>query len=125
MDPIKLVQGDTRPQIVIDLKDQDGNPIDCSGGSVRMFFRKKGDSTVLSTITGTLLTGLKNADGSITTTAPYNVAGTGGRASFNWPAGALNVDPGPYEGEVEITFADATVQTVYDPIKFKLRADFA
>lgn len=123
-DRIKLVQGDTRPQIVISCKNQLGAAIPFPGGSVRLYFRAEGSTTVLQTITGTLLTGFVNDDGSITSTAPYDVAGSGGRASFNWPAGALNVDAGNYEGEVEITFADGTIQTVYDVLKFKLRADF-
>jgi hypothetical protein len=32
--------------------------------------------------------------------------------------------PGDYEGEIEITFVDTTVQTVYDLLKFKVREDF-
>jgi hypothetical protein len=121
---IRLVQGDTRPQVVISLKNQLGQAIPCNGGSVKFYFRAEGSSTVLATITGTLLTGFLNDDGSINTAAPYNVAGAGGRASFNWPTGALDVSAGNYEGEVEITFADGTIQTVYDVLKFKVRADF-
>lgn len=121
---IKLVSGDTRPQIVVDLKDQDGNAINISGGTVRMYFRKAGETNLLQTIVGTLLTGFRNEDGTLITDAPYNVAGAGGRASFSWPAGSLNVDAGSYEGEVEITFPDATIQTVYEKLKFKVRADF-
>lgn len=124
MGTIKLVQGDTRPQVVIDLKDQDGLAIDCTGSVVRMYFRKTGTTTLLQTITGTLLTGFRNSDGTLTTGSPYTVAGSGGRVSFNWPVGALNVDQGIYEGEVEITFPDTTIQTVYERIKFKVRADF-
>jgi hypothetical protein len=123
-DRIKLVQGDTRPQIVISLKNQLGEAIPCNGGSVKFYFRAEGSSTVLATITGSLLTGFVNDDGSINTAAPYNVAGAGGRASFNWPTGALDVSAGNYEGEVEITFSDGTIQTVYDVLKFKVRADF-
>jgi len=33
-------------------------------------------------------------------------------------------EAGDYEGEIQITFADTTVQTVYDLLKFKLREDF-
>ena len=123
-DVIKLVQGDTRPQIVIDLKDQDGNPINMSGATVRLYFRKSGSTTLLQTIVGTLLTGFRDSSGTLITSAPYNSPGVGGRASFGWPAGALDVEAGNYEGEVEITFSDLTIQTVYDKLKFKLRADF-
>jgi hypothetical protein len=37
---------------------------------------------------------------------------------------SLDGAPGDYEGEIEITFADSTIQTVYDLLKFKLRQDF-
>lgn len=121
---IKLVQGDTRPQIVISLKTSSGAAIDCTGATPRMYFRSEGSTTLLQTIVGTLLTGFVNDDGTITTSAPYNVAGAGGRASFSWPAGALNVDAGNYEGEIELTYADQSIQTVYELIKFKVRADF-
>ena len=124
-DRIRLVQGDTRPQIVASLQTKLGTAIDCTGATVRMYFRAEGTTAVLATLNGTLLTGYLNADGTVTTTAPYNVAGAGGRASFNWPVGALNVAAGPYEGEIEITFADSTVQTVYDLVKFKVREDFS
>jgi len=43
---------------------------------------------------------------------------------FNFPNGALDVDPGPYEGEVEIDF-DGQIQTVYEVIKFTVREQFA
>jgi hypothetical protein len=36
----------------------------------------------------------------------------------------LTGDAGDYEGEIEITFADNQVQTVYDLLKFKVREDF-
>ena len=121
---IKLVQGDTRPQIVVSLKNQLGQAIDCTGATVRFYFRAVDSTTVLATIVGTLLPGFVNSDGSINLAPPYNVLGSGGRASFNWPAGALNVDAGDYEGEVEITFSDLTIQTVYNKLKFRLRADF-
>jgi hypothetical protein len=123
-DRIKLVQGDTRPQIVVSLKNQLGSAIPCQGAVVKLYFRAEDSDTVLQTITGTLLPGFLNEDGSINDASPYNVVGAGGRVSFNWPAGALNVDAGNYQGEIEINFADGTIQTVYDILKFKLRADF-
>lgn len=104
---IKLVQGDTRPQVKVTLTDDTtGDPIDLGTGTVRMRFRAAGDSTVLSTLVGTI------------------VNSVGGVVVFSWPDGALNVDAGDYEGEIEITFADTTVQTVYDLLKFKLREQF-
>ena len=37
---------------------------------------------------------------------------------------SLAGDAGDYEGEIEITFQDGQIQTVYDLLKFKLREEF-
>jgi hypothetical protein len=125
-DKIKLVQGDSRPQIKATLTDETtGAVIDISGSTVRLRMRAVGSTTILATVLGTLVAGLENDDGSITTAAPYNVPGFGGRVVFIWGANDLNVDAGEYEGEIEVTFADGSIQTVYDLLKFKVREDFA
>jgi hypothetical protein len=31
---------------------------------------------------------------------------------------------GDFEGEIEITFGDGQIQTLYDVLKFKIREDF-
>lgn len=104
---IKLVRGDNRPQVKVTLTDDTtGNAIDITGATVRMRFRAAGTDTVLATLVGTVTGGIT------------------GDAVFNWPVGALDVPEGAYEGEIEITFADTTVQTVYDVLKFKLREQF-
>ena len=107
-DKIKLVQGDNRPFIKLTLLDADGTAINLSGSTVNVYFREAGTTTVLSTLPCTLING-----------------GTGGQCSFNFPGTALNVDPGPYEGEISISFATSDVQTVYDVLKFQVRAQFA
>ena len=106
-DVIKLVHGDTRPQIKVALTDDTtGNPIDITAATVRLKFRAAGSTTLLTTLVGTVTDGVN------------------GIAVFAWTTGSLNVDPGSYEGEIEITFSDGTIQTVYDVMKFKLRMDF-
>ena len=103
---IKLVQGDSLPYVTLTLTDSaTGSAINLSAGttSVRVFFRAVGSTTVLATILCTKLNG--GADGII---------------RFNFTGGVLNVDPGPYEGEVEINFDGAT-QTLYDLLKFTVR----
>ena len=40
-------------------------------------------------------------------------------------AGQLDLDPGDYEGEVEVVYADSSRETVYEIIPFVLREDFA
>jgi hypothetical protein len=122
---IKLVQGDTKPALVVNLTDESsGAPIGLNGATVRLLFRAVGSTTILATLVGTLLVGKVNADGSIDSTSPYNTAGAGGRVQFNWGSTDLTQTAGDYEGEIQITFADATIQTVYDVLKFKLREDF-
>jgi hypothetical protein len=36
----------------------------------------------------------------------------------------LQGEPGDYEGEIEMTFSDGQIQTVYDTLRFKVREDF-
>lgn len=106
---IKLVQGDTKPAIVCRLTDDTtGLPLGITGATVRLKFRAAGATTLTATVTGSV------------------TDGANGEVVF-YPASApemLQGSPGDYEGEIEITFADTTVQTVYDLLKFKLREDF-
>jgi hypothetical protein len=106
---IRLVQGDTRPALVVTLTDSFTNePINVGGATVRLKFRAAGSETLQATIFGAV------------------TDGPAGRVVFHWSEypTSLNGDPGDYQGEIEITFADGTIQTVYDTLKFKLRQDF-
>ena len=106
---IKLFQGDTKPALVCTITDETtGEPIALTGATVRLKFREAGATTLTATVVGTVT----------------NAAG--GVCAF-YPASApemLQGNPGDYEGEIEITFSDNTVQTVYDLLKFKVREDF-
>lgn len=106
---IKLVQGDTRPALVITITDETtGDPIGLTGATPRLKFRQAGATTLTTTITGTV------------------TDAAAGKCVF-FPASApemLQGEPGDYEGEIEITFSDSQVQTVYDLLKFKIREDF-
>lgn len=107
---IKLVQGDNLPFIRLTLTDPStGSAINLSDPDVivRVYFRAAGSTTVLSTIV------CQKVDG-----------GTTGQVRFNFPNGTLDVEPGPYEGEVEIDF-DGQTQTVYEVLKFNVRSQFA
>lgn len=127
-DRIKLVRNDTRPPIVVQLSDSvTDDPIDLTTATaVRLKFRAQGADDLTATLVGTILPGRVDEDGVIDNTSPYDVAGVGGRVVFNWIGTplALAGDPGNYEGEIEITYTDTTVQTVYETLKFKLRDDF-
>jgi hypothetical protein len=106
---IRLVRNDTRPAIVCVITDNTtGEPINITGSTVRLKFRAAGEETLTATVSGTV------------------TDGTAGQVVF-YPASApamLTGEPGDYEGEIEITFSDSQVQTVYDLLKFKIRQDF-
>ena len=107
---IKLVQGDNLPFIRLTLTDPaTGAVINLSdaGVSARVYFRAANTTTVLHTIQ------CEKVDGGAT-----------GQVRFNFPNGVLDVEPGLYEGEVEIDF-DGQIQTVYEVLKFNVRPQFA
>ena len=122
---IRLVQGDTKPAIIVSLTDEvSGAPIGLNTATVRMYFRSLGETEILATLTGTLLAGRVTDEGTVDSSAPYDIPGAGGRAQFSWGSTDLARPAGDYEGEIEITYADGSKQTVYDLLKFKLREDF-
>lgn len=119
-DTIELVQSDTLPDLVITLRDQNKAasgytldpsdpttwaPIDLTGCTVVVKFRKIGTTTVLATMTCTI------------------TDATNGRCVMAWTAGVL-AEAGSYEAEIEITYPDTRVQTVVDLLKFKVRPEF-
>jgi hypothetical protein len=108
-DKIKLVQGDTRPAIVCTITDETtGDPVNITGAAVVLKFRPTGSTTLQATVSGTV------------------TSGAAGQVAF-YPASTpamLTGDAGDYEGEIEITFSDGQIQTVYDLLKFKIREDF-
>lgn len=106
---IKLVQGDTRPAIVCNLTDQNtGAAISLVGATVRLKFRAVGEDQLVTTITGAVTDGPNGQVAFYPASAPEMLASTSG----------------DYEGEIEITFGDGQIQTVYDLLKFKVREDF-
>ncbi len=108
-DVIKLVQGDTLPTVTITLTDEvTGAAYDLSGGgtSIAIMFRATNSTTVLATIVGTV------------------VDGPNGIFKFDFsPSVLATLTAGLYEGEIKVTTA-AGLQTVFEPIKFRLRAKF-
>ena len=117
---IKLVVGDTLPELTFTLKDSNtaasgytldaedsstGAPINLSSGAVKLRIREVGSTTVNSTITLTL-------------SDPSNGVCTCGFPSGTWTAA------GTFEGEIEFTNSSSKVQTVQDLVKFVVRDDF-
>jgi hypothetical protein len=108
-DVIRLVAGDERPVVILTLTDDiTGGVIDLSAGSttVSIKFRAAATTTVLSTITCSKLSG-----------------GTTGQVQFDFTGGVLDVDPGSYEGEIQISF-NGQIQSVFDVLRFVVRDNF-
>ena len=123
---IKLVAGDTRPQLVFSITDDvTGQPIDLShpDTSIALKFRKVGARDIKARMTCGKLSGRLAGDGGLDYAGAYVVPGAGGRAFMDWSASALDAE-GEYEGEIEITFYDGGVQTLYETLKFKVRSQY-
>lgn len=107
---IRLVQGDTGPQIQVTLTDEStGSAIDLREATATLHFR--------SETTGVTLF-------SRDLTIP-EITAEQGIAIVVWESTDLNQDPGDYEGEIEVVLATGIRQTVYDVLKFRLREDYA
>ena len=107
---IKLVRGDTAPQIRLTLTDEvSGTPINLLGSTVTLHFRAVGSETVLFSRQAII-----NAE----------IASTG-VCVISWQTNDLNQVPGDYEGEIEIVRSTGSRETLYDILKFRLREQFA
>ena len=105
----KLVKGDQAPQIQAVLtRDDDGSVIDFSGGSCALKFRKKGTSVTLFTLAA----------------SDVGDKFSKGEAIFSFSGTQLDIDAGYYEGEIEITYSNGEIETVFAILEFYLRADF-
>ena len=106
---IKLVQGDTRPALVCNITDDTtGLPLVITGATVVLKFKLVGATSLQATVPGTVTDGPNGQVVFYPASAPEMLAGAAG----------------DYEGEVEITFVDGQIQTVYDVLKFRVREDF-
>ena len=95
---IKLVQGDTRPAIVVTLTDEKtGAPLNLTGATVRLYFRQVGFTELQATVVASVTDPEQGVCVFFPSTAPEMLSGVAG----------------DYEGEIEITFADSTIQTVF------------
>ena len=117
---IKLVVGDTLPELNFTLKDSNtaaaGKTLDAddsttwaavnlTGSTVRFRIREVGSTTVLSTITATI------------------TSAANGQVTVAFPSGTWTTS-GTFEGEIEHTTSGGGIQTVQDLIKFQVRDDF-
>lgn len=117
---IKLVQGDTLPQIKITIRDQNTaaagktldpeDPttwaiVDLTSCAVRMKIRELGNTTVKETLTGAVINP------------------TAGEAVFAFDADTLDT-AGTFEAEIEYQSATGGIQSIYDLIKLQVREQF-
>jgi len=106
---IKLVQGDNLPEITLTLTDKATyEPINLSASTTTVVvkLRAVGGTEVLSTLECWKPNG-----------------GADGVVQFYFPNGTLAIDPGQYQGEIEISF-NGQILTVFDLLQFTLRAEF-
>ena len=103
---IRLVQGDTRPTLLVNITDsQTDQPIDITGCDVRLLLREVDSNAPARSIVGAVANGIS------------------GTCVFQWEPQDLSV-AGDFEGEVEITFPDGRIQTVFDSLYFVIREQF-
>lgn len=103
---IPLVQGDTRPTIKVTIFDEfkPDESFNISGTSILLKVRVLDVPGITSTLTGTILDGLR------------------GIVVFDFEPDTLQED-GEYEAEIEITYPSGDVHTVYDKIYFAVREE--
>lgn len=123
-DKIKLVQGDTGPQLIVSITDSlTGKAVDVSdvGTQIRILFREVGAAAAKNVMPAYAIAGYLNPEtGELETQPPYDVAGRGGRAVMDWAADALDT-PGEFEAEVEVTTPSGRIQTAFNMLKFTVR----
>tara|TARA_R110000764_G_scaffold87831_4_gene168763 strand:- start:2671 stop:3006 length:336 start_codon:yes stop_codon:yes gene_type:complete len=106
----KYVQGDTGPQIRVTLTNEDDNAaVDLTSATVTLHFREAGAESVLFSRAFYI-----NPD-----------TANNGVAVLQWATDDLQVDAGTYEGEIEVVRSSGVRETLFEKLKFKIRADFA
>lgn len=109
-DDILLVKDDNGTQVeCLVIRDDTNTAVDLTGATARLKFRKRRTTTVLFTLTNIYAS-------SATLLA--------GKALFEFTGENLNQAAGLYEGEIEVTFPNGNIETVFEVIKFQLRDDF-
>lgn len=110
MNTIYLVQGDTGPQLQFSITETtNGSAVNLSGATVTLHFRAKGTTTVLFSRAANIT----ESNASL------------GIAILQFNTGDLDLEPGQYEGEVEVILPGGLRQTIYEVLNFELRQDFA
>lgn len=107
---VYLVQGDSGSQVKATITREDtGSAVDLTGATPRLKFKKKNTSTILSTLS------------SIASSSSDLQSGV---AVFEFGASDLDIAPGAYVGEIEVTFGSGDIETVYEQIDIIVREDY-
>jgi hypothetical protein len=107
---LNLVEGNTAQQVkVVITRSDTGAAQDLTGASVAMYFKQKGTKSSLFTLTNSS-TGTDLSSGI---------------CYFSFSSSQLDVEEGEYQGEIEATFSDGTVETIFDFVDFFVRAKTA
>lgn len=110
MDTLYLVQGDNGSQVkVVITRDDTGLPVNLTGATPTLKFKKKNTSNVLTSI---------NSSTSLSSELEAGIA------LFQFDSTALEITPGDYVAEVQITFSDGNIETVYEELEFTIREDY-
>ena len=108
-DTLYLVKGDTGTSVKTTITREDtGSAVNLSSATTLLKFKKRGATSVLSTLTA-------GNSGS-------NLAN--GIAIFSFTGSTLNIDAGHYVGEITSTFGDGSIESVYETLEFFVRDDF-
>jgi hypothetical protein len=122
---IHLVVGDTRPQVYVQLFQPGlGGLLDLSSATVLLKFKPMTDDAVLFQLPGEKLPGTLQANLIDADLTQYPVPGSGGRVRFGFITGNLNLPPGRYLGEIEVTYGPGNSITMFSRLQFELREDF-
>jgi hypothetical protein len=109
MSTIRLVRNDTAPQLRFGITDSlTGAAVDLTGATVTLHFRKINTTDVLFSRQATIIAPASN-----------------GVAVLTWDEGDLDVVAGEYEGEVEIVLSSGLRETIFNPLQFVVREEFA
>lgn len=120
---IHLVVGDTRPMIYVQLRQPD-KVLDVSGATVVLKFKPEKSDISLFDMPGELLAGDLQEDLIRADLSQYPTPGSGGRVRFAFVEGNLDLPPGRYVGEIEVTFGEGNVVTPSPKLQFLLREEF-
>lgn len=108
MTTLFLVKGDTGPQVKLTVTRQDtGAAVDCRGTPI-MRIRRRGSTSVSFSLTATDI-GSNRENGILI---------------FAFGNQLASLEPGQYEGEVQITFSDGSIESIFERIDFVVRDQF-